>query len=314
MLTEHRHEIALFGSRVQLLLGAPQASLSVEPELAALTCVRLLRLIHARLSRFEADSELTRLNRDARQTVPVSPIMMRLLDAALASAELTSGLVDPTLLDEVRDAGYRESLVGATAPSLGQALAAAPARAPARPRPDARWHELSLDRAGMSVSRPPGVRIDGGGIAKGLAADMCATRLEGFSSYAVDCGGDLRIGGECGAPRSVSVDDPFGSRERISFEIERGAVATSGIAGRIWRTENGFGHHLIDPFTRRPAWTGVVQATAVAPTAVEAEARAKAALLAGPEAGRDWLRAWGGVIIEEGGVAERIAAAEAVRA
>ena len=45
-------------------------------------------------------------------------------------------------------------------------------------------------------------------------------------------------------------------------------------------------HHLLDPATGRPAFTGVVQATALAPTALEAEIRAKAAVLGGPDGAR----------------------------
>jgi thiamine biosynthesis lipoprotein len=310
MLTELRHEMALFGSRVELLVGAPRGPRPVEPELAALTCAELLRRLHQRLSRFEVNSELTRLNEDPRRTVPVSPTMLRFVEAALSVADLTGGLVDPTLLDEVRNAGYRDSLVGVTPPSLRHILAEAPERAPANPRVGERWRDVSLDLQAMTVTRPPGVRIDSGGIAKGLAADLCAVRLESFSSYAVDCGGDLRIGGQDGSARSVSVENPFEGDDRIGFEIAGGAVATSGIAGRAWPTQQGFGHHLIDPATDRPAWTGVVQATAIAPTALEAEARAKAAVLAGPKAGIEWLREWGGVILDEGGVPEWVIAAE----
>jgi len=47
---------------------------------------------------------------------------------------------------------------------------------------------------------------------------------------------------------------------------------------------------------RRPAFTGIVQATAVAPTALEAEIRAKAALLSGPDGAAGWLPD-GGVLV-----------------
>ena len=68
------------------------------------------------------------------------------------------------------------------------------------------------------------------------------------------------------------------------FELSRRAVATSGIGRRSWLGPDGRpAHHLLDPATGRPAFTGVVQATALAPTAVEAEWRAKAAVLAGPD-------------------------------
>ncbi len=225
---------------------------------------------------------------------------MRLLEASAFAAERTRGLVDPTVLGAVRAAGYRRSRVGERPAPLDQALAGAPPRRPARPRPDARWCKLVLDRAAGTVTRPPGVGIDSGGIGKGLAADLCAAQLGPYSSYAVDCGGDLRIGGAGTAPRRVTVDDPFGRGREIGLDLERGAVATSGIAGRVWERDDGFAHHLIDPSRGVPAWTGVVQATALAPTAVEAEALAKAAVLSGPEAGRHWLRRWGGVILARG--------------
>ena len=61
-------------------------------------------------------------------------------------------------------------------------------------------------------------------------------------------------------------------------------------------------HHLLDPATQRPAWTGVVSATAKAPTATLAEALAKAAILAGPNAGRTILARHGGLLITVQGV------------
>src|ERR1019366_3637570 len=64
-------------------------------------------------------------------------------------------------------------------------------------------------------------------------------------------------------------------------------------------------HHLLDPGTGRPAFTGGVQATALAPTATEAEILAKAAVLSGPERALSWLRQ-GGVLVFEDGAHRRI--------
>ena len=67
------------------------------------------------------------------------------------------------------------------------------------------------------------------------------------------------------------------------LRLATGAVATSGLNVRLWRRADGTpAHHLLDPATGDPAWTGVVGATALAPTALEAETLAKAALLSGP--------------------------------
>ena len=62
-----------------------------------------------------------------------------------------------------------------------------------------------------------------------------------------------------------------------------GAIATSGIGRRAWWTDSGDpAHHVLDPSTGEPAWTGLVSVTALAPTTLEAEVLAKAALLSGP--------------------------------
>jgi len=70
-------------------------------------------------------------------------------------------------------------------------------------------------------------------------------------------------------------------------------------------------HHLLDPATGQPAFTGVVQVTALAPSALEAEIRAKAAVLSGPGRAHEWLPD-GGVIVGEDGGFEVVAATTAV--
>jgi thiamine biosynthesis lipoprotein len=76
-----------------------------------------------------------------------------------------------------------------------------------------------------------------------------------------------------------------------------------------WDADGRPAHHLLDPSTGAPAWTGVLSATALAPTALEAEARAKAALLAGPAGARALLRRHGGVVVAEDGAVDVIGAA-----
>jgi thiamine biosynthesis lipoprotein len=97
------------------------------------------------------------------------------------------------------------------------------------------------------------------------------------------------------------VADPFGGPPIHAFELADGAAATSGIGRRSWLDARGRpAHHLLDPETGRPAFTGVVQATALAPTALEAEIRAKAAVLSGPDAAAAWLPHGGLVVLDDG--------------
>ena len=163
------------------------------------------------------------------------------------------------------------------------------------------------DRAGV-ICRRPGLELDLGGSVKGWAADLVAARLERHGRCAVDCGGDLRVAAARGVPWEVRVRHPLTGAIAHTLRVRAGGVATSGIDARLWqRPEGDFAHHLIDPATGSPAWTGLVAATALAPTALEAEALAKAALLSGPAAGRRLLQSrHGGVLVHDDGAVEPV--------
>jgi thiamine biosynthesis lipoprotein len=261
---------------------------------------RRLLAWHDRFTRFEPGSELSSVNRDQREVVPVSATMALLAEAIRSAGERTGGLVDGTLVRALDEAGY-----GRTAPRmplpLPLALRLAPRRRPAAPDPAARWRALTVDRAGWALHRPPGVMLDSGGLAKGLFADLLADELGAHASFAVDCAGDLRLGGTAGETRPVAVASPVDGRTLHTFEPAAGGVATSGIARRAWLDARGRpAHHILDPSTGRPAYTGIVQATALAPTALDAEVRAKAALLSGPAGAVRWLSHGGVLVLDDG--------------
>jgi FAD:protein FMN transferase len=264
----------------------------------ALVKVRLLAW-HNRFTRFESTSELSSLNADPRATIAVSAVMRRFIRAVIAAARQTGGLVDATLLREVQEVGYRDDL-GASLP-LPLALRLAPPRRPGRPRPNSRWSEISVDDARGTVTRPPGVVFDGGGLAKGLFADLLARELRAYECFAIDCAGDLRLGGRAGMVRAVEVASPFDHSVLHTFFLRAAGVATSGIGKRSWLDANGTpGHHLLDPGTGRPAYTGIVQATALAPSGLQAEIRAKAAILSGPDTAATWLPDGGVLVFDDG--------------
>ena len=282
-----------FGSICGVLVdGAGELGSAVDAIDAARAC---LESWHDRFTRFDRDSELSRLNADPRLAVEVTPIMARFVAAAVAAAEWTGGLVDPTLLADLERAGYASHL---RAPlPLDLALRLAPRRRAAGPSSDSRWSDVWV--TSNTVVRPPGVMLDSGGIAKGLFADVLGELLDTHAGYAVDCGGDLRIGGAAGLLRPVNVTSPFRGETLHVFELADAGIATSGIGKRSWLDAHGApAHHLLDPATGRPAFTGVVQATAVAPTALEAELRAKAAVLSGPDGAAAWLP-HGGVVVHD---------------
>jgi thiamine biosynthesis lipoprotein len=265
-----------------------------------------LRLLHRKLTRFDRDSELSAMNADPRPNVLVSPTLSSAVSAALWAARRSEGLVDPTLVAELEAVGYARSRADLPPVSIEDAVAAAPQRGPANPWSRSRWREISLNSETGVVSRPSGVRVDTGGTGKGLAADLGAARLAGYSTFCVDAGGDLRIGGEQPAERQVRINHPLHDEPAHEFELARGAVATSGISTRLWRNGHGFAHHLLDPSTGKPAWTGLIQATSLGSTALEAETLAKMAFLSGPERAKEILAERGGVIVLDDGSVELI--------
>lgn len=297
------------GSTIRIVAEAPLALGGPSPGAALAEARAWTEDFAQRLSRFRADSELSRLNADPRAVVPATALLRAAVGAARWAAERTDGLVDPTLVGAIEAAGYGESRDGVAAAPLAEALATAPARRPARPDPAAAWRAVRvLDDA---IERPPGVRIDSGGTGKGLCADALMARLSGFGRVAVDCGGDVRIGGPLttAQPFQVDVQHPLTGEIVLSMDLRAGGIATSGLDRNVWRRPDGtHAHHLLDPSTGEPAWTGLVGVTALGPTALEAETLAKAALLSGPERGRELLAEFGGVLFADDGDAEPIGA------
>jgi len=285
MITLTELTFPAMGTTVRLL-ASPAAPLH-----AART---LIEDLEARLTRFDPGSELSRLNADARDTVPASRPLRDAVRAALAGAEATGGLADPTLLGAVVKAGYARSLVGHPRADLHEALRVAPAPRPAAPDPAATWRHVHVDDNAGTIARPPGTQLDLGGSAKGHAADLAAALLASHGPCAADLGGDMRVHGT----HDVLVPNPLTGQIEDAIELSDDAVATSGIDRRLWWDGGRPAHHLVDPSTGRPAWTGVLSATAKAPSAALAEALAKAAILSGPARGREILSRHGGVLIE----------------
>lgn len=286
--------------------------LTTADEQAARRARHVLALFDAFLSRFDPTSALSRLNRDPRATVPAPRPLRMAIRGALWAAQESDGLVDPTLLAALERQGYGASFARLDAAPLSDALACAPRRRPARPRAQAHWRAISVDDAARTVTRPPGLALDTGGSTKGLAADVVADVLPG--AFIVDCGGDLRV--RAPEPLRIAVEHPLTGEFAHVLHVAEGAIATSGIGRRVWRNEDGtVAHHLLDPATGLPAWTGLLQVTALAPTALAAETAAKAALLRGPSGARALLeRRHGGVLVHDDGRVEVVAAIAAARA
>lgn len=309
MSCAHDTTFRSMGSDVRLIVHAPLLATQLPPAQAAAGERSYIEDFARRLSRFRADSELCALNADSAHEAPASILLRTAVAAGLWAARRSGGLVDPTLLGQLEAVGYGASQEGCAPASLREALAAAPSPRPAQPSPGSRWRGIEVDHERGTVRRPPGVRIDTGGTGKGLAADAVAHRLRGYTRFVVDCGGDIAVGG-IGAqlePVAIEVEHPLTGECVHTLHVARGGVATSGLNVRIWRRPDGtFAHHLLDPSSGEPVWSGLIAATALAPTALEAETLSKLALLTGPEGARRALAEHGGLVVHNDGDVEAI--------
>ena len=252
-------------------VAAPDLGDDAERELA-LAIEQLFRETEQRFSRFLPTSELAELNR-VDGPITVSPELLALLVRARAHAIETAGIFEPAVGAALCASGYDRSFAPGALDREN-----APERAP---HASIAMLEIEADR----VRRPPHVQIDFGGFLKGLTADRAAALATG--TVVVDAGGDVVLrgapAGEAGW--TVEIEDPRDATRALGAIVVRDqAVATSGTNRRRWRRGTQELHHLIDPRTRVPADSDVVQATVVAPTAERADVMAKVALILGSDA------------------------------
>ena len=268
------------------------------PDGLASRAERRLAELERRWSRFRPDSELSRLNLAGGAPCVVSPDTVALVEAMRTAWTATRGRFDPTLHDDLVRLGYG---VGWEAGTLAGEWSSVGEPSASLTRPDIRTEESGCAgieiaaRAGI-VRLPPWVRLDPGGLGKGLAADLVAAEaLEGGADgVLVNVGGDLRVAGT--PPRNASaspvgrqpgwlitVEDPAPGRDPIAeIELLEGGIATTTSARRRWTTADGHVvHHVLDPATRRPAESSRVQATVLAGSAWWAEVLATVAFLDG---------------------------------
>lgn len=223
------------------------------------------------LSRFDAESDLSRLNRADGAWVDVDSRLVEALTAALRGRTDTCGRFDPTILPALTAAGYDRSfeLLSERPPSP----------------PDEGWHadaSIEVDTRSVRARLARGAAVDLGGIGKGFGATRALramrTAWPALTGALVDLGGDIGVWGTApeGGPWRVDIADPR-EPDRVAgtLELEGGGVATSG------RDTRRFGpgkrlHHLVDPATGEPASAGPLAVTVVAGSPTDAEVHATA--------------------------------------
>lgn len=242
-------------------------------------------------SRFRADSEISRVHARQGEWVEISADLAEAIGVALAAAQWSGGLVDPTIGSALIALGYDRDFVDVRTRRWENA----PSRAPAHPD----WQSVRLD--GQRVRVPAGVLLDLGATAKGLGADWAASaalRASGSGGVVVSLGGDVAAAGDSprgGWPVFVTDDhrQPAGNGPGTQVvRLVHGGLATSSVSCRQWHRAGRTLHHIVDPRTGQPAAGPWRTVSVAAPTCADANSASTAAIVRGVTAAQ-WLHAEG---------------------
>lgn len=223
-------------------------------------------------------SPLMTLNRAAGDGPHVVPNeLAELIEKALVCSELTEGAFDCTFraVGELWDFKANPPRV----PSHEQITAA---------MAKVGYQKVHASETVATITRPEGLWIGLGGIAKGYGVDraMAVLMEHGIEHAIVNAGGDLKALGKNGSELwSIAIRHPRDQRRIIAvIPVSNACVVTSGDYERFFELNGKRYHHILDPRTGYPS-TGAISATVVAPNAAAADALATALCVLDPEQG-----------------------------
>ena len=287
----HHHQFAAMGTRFGVKVhvrGAQDAELT-----AALKELRKrVDELEAVFSDYDAESEVMRLSRQpVGKPVRVSGDLLRVLRLSGDLWKRSGGAFDVT-------AG-RHTWNWRMTRKTGQL--------PDRTSIDAAKQATGFSKLGIDVSartvtlKETGMRLDFGGIAKGVAADeaLAILKKRGFARAIVMAGGDVAAGspppGEPGWRVGIrSLDGKEGKLLPGHLLLKDSAVSTSGDLEQFLLIDGKRYSHIVDPSTGL-GLTRRIAATTLSRSAALSDACATVACILGPEKGLAWIQKQPGV-------------------
>lgn len=233
------------------------------------------------LSRTREGSDVWSINHAGGAPTEVAAETAEVIELALAYAEESGGLFDPTIgaLSELWDFGTgvrpEDDVLAEAVRHVG-------------------WQGVSMEGTVVTLTDPD-ARLDLGGIAKGYIADDVARLLReaGCDSACINLGGNVyALGGKpSGAPWKVGIQDPNGTAAEViaSVEVRDTSVVTSGLYERQFELDGVRYHHILDPRTGYPVETDLVSSSLVCASSTDADATATWLFLLGRDAALDLL-------------------------
>ena len=149
------------------------------------------------------------------------------------------------------------------------------------------YTKIQYDASTGTVALLEGMEIDLGSIAKGYAGQLAAQMLRerGVESALLNLGGNVQTVGTKpdGSPWQIGIKDPKGEDAMMVLSIADQAVVTSGGYERYFEQDGQTYWHIMDPFTGRPADSGLISVTIVGDEGVVCDGLSTALFVMGLE-------------------------------
>ena len=241
-----------------------------------------LERINDLMSTYRPMSAISQFNRHAQTDLfPVADEFLNVTATALDIGAKTEGAFDITLGPLIDAWGFDKT---------GRHIDRPSAEAIAALKPYLGLDKVIAQDKGLTKvdSR---VQINLSGIAKGYAVDAIATVIHkaGGKRFMVEIGGEIAVRGKNakGKPWKLGINRPTPEASRLELietvQLEDAAMATSGSYRNFFNREGRRYHHIIDPRTGEPVLHSLVSVTVIAPTCMQADALATAAMVLGQE-------------------------------
>jgi thiamine biosynthesis lipoprotein len=234
--------------------------------------------INSRLSVYDPDSDINKINAAYEDGVQVGADTYQLVQDSISYHKVSRGVFDISIGPLMRLWKEREKENVLPTPEQLQSARALLGVDAIEMLPENR---VRLARKNVKIN------IDS--IGDGFAADEAAHILRdfGFQDFLVDASGELFAGGESckGRPWRIGVVDPEDETRLIDVvEVSNLAVSTSGNYENYYEIQGKRWSHIINPVTGYPS-NDIISATVIAPTAQFADFWSTALCVLNPEEG-----------------------------
>ncbi len=232
------------------------------------------------------------------EAVACRPVTMEIVKEAEYVYDLTDGAYDPSVFPLVELWGF----------SPDKFVAGAEGNIPTDEDIAATLEKVGFRKCfsvdyekGTVTKLVKGAKLDLGGIAKGYAVEKALSEVGKKQKALVNLGGNI---GAANKTYRIGISAPreYASQYFAVVELYAGeCIATSGDYQRCFIKDGVRYHHIINPFTGRPADSGVAGASVISSDGALGDALATAVVVAGTTSADKWVSATGCSIIAVNG-------------